>query len=311
MVAAATSHESPVRRRLWRVVTVSLSITAVAAALVPLQTSAAPCPPAYQYRVDTGGAGPASVPVHDTSFPLVPGRSRAYFTQGTLLVSVHNRNYPIGCIGTALADPCAANGTCSKFRGCRQAGWSAPSTLSAAPRLVSSSQDTSKASLFIGADNGLLYKIDVTGEPPFPTLATVDTRRASCTTDKIIATPAVQLYASANTAFRNRVDSFGASHTGDDVIFVTTSTGCGDQTRNRVIAYFASDLSPMWVFNAPGLPGGELRVGAGTEGCSVDYSNNRLFCGTAAPPGSDQDSLWAIDTLTGRLSGRTIRAAPS
>jgi hypothetical protein len=191
------------------------------------------------------------------------------------------------------------------LKGCKLATWTTTpaSTLSGAPNVVPSSHDAGKEYLFLGADNGLLYRVDVTDESPYPTIA-VDTRRPSCFSDKLIATPAVQLYNFADTAFRNEVDSHGPAHAHDDVVIVITHNSCGDATRNRVIAYWASDLSVKWVFNAPTLAGdevGPVRMGGGSEGCYLDYNNNRLFCGTDAPTGSAQGSLWAFSTLDGRL----------
>jgi hypothetical protein len=285
-----------------------LAIAASVGLLSPPQAYAVnACSPAYKQWTQTAAAVPAaaSAPAHDTAFSPVPGRSRTYLTQGSELFTYYNQNYPLGCSPGTGTNPCApTGGTCTRLKGCKLAPWTAspPSTLSNFPNPVPSSQDPTRLYIFQAAEDGSVYKIDATGEPPYPT-SSVDTRRPSCAADKVLATPAVQLYNDSNTAFRNDVDSY-PGHAQDDVVFVVTATGCGDLTRNRIIAYWASDLTKKWEFNAPRLPGeeaGPIRVGAGSDACFVDYAANRLYCGTDAPSGSTQDSLWAVRTGDGGL----------
>ena len=70
-----------------------------------------------------------------------------------------------------------------------------------------SSQDPGKAYVFVGGLDGMLHRLDVSGEAPYPTIS-VDTKRPSCTTfsflERVITAPSAQLYAEANSAFRGR-----------------------------------------------------------------------------------------------------------
>lgn len=261
------------------------------------------CPPTFKLWTATAGSGLASPPVTDTVFSPVPGRSRSYVTQGSQLLTYYNVDSPAGCTpGTGNA--CApSGGTCTRLKGCQLTPWTPPTqTVLGAPTFARSSQNPLQAYIFVGAQDGQLYRLDVSGEPPYPMIS-VDTRRASCPLDQVVSAPSVQAYVLANSAFRAEVD-LHPGHAQDDVVFVVTRTGCGDQTRNRVIAYWASDLTVKWVFNAPRLAGdetGPIRMGPGTSGILLDSDGNRLFLGTDAPAVSTQDSLWAIRSITGEL----------
>ncbi|HZM68740.1 MAG TPA: hypothetical protein VFB95_00065, partial [Candidatus Cryosericum sp.] len=286
----------------------------VVCALVPWPAFAACSPGPYtRWTGDTSAvAAIASMPVFDTFFSPVSGKSRAYVTQGTQLFTFYNQNFPTGCNPVAGAGGlCAPNGagnTCLRLRGCKLPPWSTapPSPLQSSPNVVRLSRTGIPLPLkaFLSAGDGRLYKIDVTGDSPAEPTISADTRRPSCAGDQVIATPAVQLYASSNSTFKDEVDSYGPSHSQDDVVIVITKTGCGDLTRNRVIAYWASDLTVKWTFNGPALPGqetGPTRLGGSTGGCSLDYENNRLYCGTDAPDGSAQDTVWVLSTVNGAL----------
>src|SRR5581483_2827502 len=105
----------------------------------------------------------------------------------------------------------------------------------------------------------------------------IDLRRSTCTTeDKIIATPAVQLWKYSNAAFQ------AASN--DDLVYVTTRYGCSTTAANRVIAIRASNGSIAWSFNSDG----SFAIDYGSEGCAIDYANNKLYCGFNQPAGGAQ-----------------------
>ena len=152
--------------------------------------------------------------------------------------------------------------------------------------------------LFVTANDGSLYKLDT------PTLAlsktagkaqSRDLRRAGCkvgaTPDALQATPTVQLNAYANAAYRNAQPR--------DLVFVPTYHGCGDTSLNQIIALDAADITgpPVWIFNA----GGEYQVDYISEGCSIDYTRNVLYCGANLASAHAQNTVWAISTLDGSL----------
>ncbi|HET9250682.1 MAG TPA: putative Ig domain-containing protein [Candidatus Eisenbacteria bacterium] len=139
--------------------------------------------------------------------------------------------------------------------------------------------------LFIATSDGTLHKVNVaTGTTSG---APVDLRRPGCPADRITATPAVQLYSFSNAGYQAQMQA------NDDLVFVVTRYGCGTTTENRVYALHASDLSTAWTFNATGSEA----MGAGREGCTVDYERNRIYCGTEQT--AAQSSLWALESMTG------------
>src|SRR6185369_8428140 len=52
----------------------------------------------------------------------------------------------------------------------------------------------------------------------------------------------------------------------------------------------------------------------GSEGCTIDYPNNRIYCGTNLPSGRYQNTVWAISTIDGTLvwavNAGSVRARP-
>jgi outer membrane protein assembly factor BamB len=142
--------------------------------------------------------------------------------------------------------------------------------------------------LFVATDNGRLHKINALDG----TLAvSVDTRRPACASDQVIATPAVQLWQYSNPAFQSHV--MGLRGFADDIVFVATRAQCGDASGNRVLAYYASDLVPAWVFN----PTGTQMMDYASEAPAIDYDSNTIYCGSHQS--GAQSSLWAINSLTG------------
>ena len=301
------------RHRLFTLALAGLLASASASAAVdPTSACDVSIFPSYvQWAASTTGApATATAPTHDTSFPGVttPG---TYFAQGKQLLKFRSSD------GVKQWAWCPPNITsCTSAQGA--------STINNAPVPVPLSNPglhgcaaTPCVFVFLGGSDGFLYRLDAaTG-----TIAlSADTRRKvagapACATapgDAINATPAVVLYAFADTTpgsrgrvFRDDVDAT-PGHAGDDVVIVITADGCGDTTRNRIIAYWAKDLSPKWTFNADG----EVKMDRGIEGCTIDYAAMRLYCGTDLPVESTgQSSLFTLDIITGALLWSTNAGA--
>ena len=225
-------------------------------------------------------AGTASAPAIDTLFSR-KGDSVSYLAQGGSLLAVRNisdRSDPGGSIKWTWKTP---------------SGMPIPNS----PNVVPLSKHGEF--VFVGAEDGFLYKVNA--DDGSTRNLSRDTRRrirstVVCSADALPSTPAVQLYNFADATYRSAAQAAG--HKGDDLVFVMTRNGCGDSTHNRVIAYWASDLELAWEFNADGLHNVD---GLGSEGCSIDYTTNILYCGTSLPSGAIQDSLLALDTTTGAL----------
>ncbi len=246
-------------------------------------------------RAPTTTTGPASTAANDTSFnPL--GGSFNYFVQGTKLFAYSNSD------GTKM--------------------WEATfsSTLQNFPSPVTLSSGAGEF-IFVTTQDGRLWKIDAVNGS---TSLWVDTRRSMtagffpspntfvtdpvCATDQLIATPGVQLSQFADSAFKDNLNAAG--HANDDLVFVISNNQCADTTHNEIRAYYASDLSLKWVFNnnnsnAVSAP---RQVDRGSEGCAIWYGDgsdpagNTLYCGTLLQdPAGAQQSLWAINALTGAL----------
>jgi hypothetical protein len=147
--------------------------------------------------------------------------------------------------------------------------------------------------LFVATEDGILYRIDATSGTPS---GSVDTRRPTCPSDGLKGAPAIQLYRFSNALFRT--DVLAERGQADDLVTVITRNQCGDHTQNKVCAYWASDLAPAWTFNA----GGGAQMDYGTEGCTVDYVNNRVICGTEQVASPSMHTLWSINTLNGALA---------
>lgn len=165
--------------------------------------------------------------------------------------------------------------------------------------------------VFLTGEDGFLYKIRGNANTA-TTVLMRDTRRRiggvlvcqSSPGDGVLASPAVQLYELSNGDFQAAADAAG--HCGDDLVFVVTANGCGDRTRNRVIACWASDLSVAWTFNE----GYERKVDRSTGGFTIDYATNTLFLGTdLADDATGQSSLFALDAITGQLKWATNAGA--
>src|SRR5262245_48603441 len=241
------------------------------------------CDPSYYVwspTTTTTTTGPASQPAQDTSFNPA-GHSYSYFSQGTSLFAIRNVAEP----GCTLGD-CAAGGIKWVFH--------AAATIQNFPSPVPLSSSPAE-NIFLTSEDALLYKI---GAEDGSIEAVVDTRRCLdnpnpslcardanaivlnpvCANDQLLATPAVQLYNYANSAFKSEADSAG--HTGDDLVFVSTFNQCGDATHNRIVAYWASDLAVKWVFNAnnSNAAPSAYAMDRGAEGCTIDYQTNALYC---------------------------------
>lgn len=105
-----------------------------------------------------------------------------------------------------------------------------------------------------------------------------DMRRANCATDSIFAPP----------LFYDRPQG--------GLVIVATAHGCGDATRNQVIALRSSNINatPAWVFNL-----GEYEIDALDE-CIVE--GDSIICTARAPLGMPNNAtVLCIDAATGAL----------
>lgn len=144
---------------------------------------------------------------------------------------------------------------------------------------------TCEHALFATTSAGTLYNIDGTNGT---IVSLVETKRPVCA-DSVSASPIVQVRSASNPEFQNAVPF--------DLVMVITTDGCGDLTRNRVIAYRADALVKQWELNGNRA----FSIGGGIAGCTLDYATNSLFCGTSLPPHRFQNTLWSIHTTDGSV----------
>ena len=169
-------------------------------------------------------------------------------------------------------------------------------TISNVPIPVPLKNNGSKTSVFIAGADAKVRRYDfdsnAPGTPSLMCTSPLLGRGATCSSDTIVGSPTVQLYAYSAPG--------GAFQTtwGDDLVFIVTKHMCSDTTGNKVYALRGSDCTVAWTFNLANT----YPMSYGSEGCAIDYTNNLLYCGTQVPISHPQASLWAISTVTGTLS---------
>ena len=242
-----------------------LRATAIGCAVVacPSSSAAAPCDPAPLWQLPTT----ITESVSDMRF----GYGLSFFARGATVYAVWNETG---------ATPVPHVGGTVKWT------WT-PGTGASIENFPSPVPLPTGEYVFVGASDGFLYKIDaLTGA----TAGSADTRRPSCPEDRVVASPTVQLYALSNPAFQS--DVIAARGHPDDVVFVATRTGCSDESSNRVIAYYASDLAVRWTFNADAAH----QVDYFSAAPAIDHARNRLYAGTHQAHEGD-NSLFALPTV--------------
>ena len=278
-------------RKARRLAVVTFAI-GMAAGATPGTVRAQFCAPqlyAWSPPTTNTGAGPATAPASDPSDAIYyPWNPIIYLAQGDTLYAIRK-----------FADQGQPGGSI-KWK------WQS-GPLAHLPSSPNPVRTRGREIIFLTSQNGFLYKL---AAEQGTTLLSRDTRRRLggvlvCPFDGIQTTPAVQLYDLSNSAFQAAADAAG--HCGDDLIFIATANSCGDETSNRVVAFWASDLSIHWTFNADFSKKLDQCVG----GLTIDYATNSLFFGTDlsdAHP-QDQNSLFALDAITGSLSWSTHSSA--
>jgi hypothetical protein len=186
---------------------------------------------------------------------------------------------------------------------------------------------STKITLFLGGDDGFLYKVVYDSSVGIPVVTSVNLTRPGCVGDKIKATPSVQLYRFSDTAFRGSIDA-SPGHTGNDLVIVGTfypdQGGLCPGAQNRVYGLFASDLSIKWIFNQTGA----MALDPVTEACPLEYysgappagtPNNTAICGfnksgvnngliafNTATNLAAGTPRWAVDTVGGVVNRPVI-----
>jgi outer membrane protein assembly factor BamB len=172
---------------------------------------------------------------------------------------------------------------------------------------------------FVSREDGVVTRIHLSGS--FVPIWSRSLRRAGCGTDSVSAPPVVHLRRRGTAAFK-------AAYV-DDLVYVGTSyrsgglAPCaGDSTQNRVVALSATDGHTVWQFNGDGLTSVDVVVGMAldrTRNVHIDPSvdvvtirqEDTLFVTTERRASVSQNSVWAIDVITGterwgRNSGRMV-----
>ncbi len=179
--------------------------------------------------------------------------------------------------------------------------------------------DDDMAAEFVSRTDAAVNRINLSGS--FVPMWGTSLRRAGCGSDTLSAPPVVHLRRRATAAFK-------AAYT-TDLVYVGTfyqSVGgaacAGDTTQNKVVALNAATGDIMWQFNGDGLTSTDVVVGLALDRTTdvqldpqVDIVTIRqedtLFVTTERRASVSQNSIWAIDVVTGTLrwgrnAGRTI-----
>ncbi len=256
-------------------------------------TASAACPTSAAsietWHADLTGGTVISAATSDTSFNPFTSQSMSltYVSQGPDLYAYYNKDQDTHSAG-------------QRRWALTITGTTLQNTPSPVPLADPNDVTKKRVALIFATADGWVHRYDETGTGVTgSSVWDYNTKRPTCSTDTVTATPTVQLrqYSTGFTA-------------GDDLVYVVTRTGCGDVTSNRVIALRGSNGGEVWTFNK----NFDYDVDFGAEGCFLDYDLNRLYCGTNLPDGRYQNTLWAIDTNTGNLkwsaNAGTIQTRP-
>jgi hypothetical protein len=150
---------------------------------------------------------------------------------------------------------------------------------------------------FFTSTDGKLHKV-AASDLALASATTVDLKRGlGCVPDdSLVASPTIQIAAY----------STGLSQ---DLVIVPTFHGCGDHSLNQVVAFDAGTMAEVWRFNTFG----EYQVDYFSEGCSLDYTRNRVYCGANLEAGRNHNTLFAIRTAAenGQPAGSVVWAVNS
>ncbi len=139
------------------------------------------------------------------------------------------------------------------------------------------------ANLFVCGSDGYVYCVDANHGA---TQWGRSTKRATCSSDTIIATPVAQLRHLSNSNFQNAVAT--------DLVFVGAANACSTTNVNRIIAYRADTGAIVWSHNATGT----YRYGT-IYGMAVDYERNVLHVTAGDDDSQSLPTVFALNSVTG------------
>lgn len=119
---------------------------------------------------------------------------------------------------------------------------------------------------------------------------TNDLKRTGCASDKLDAAPVTHVRNTATAAFQ-------AAYT-TSLVYVGTRFGCSTRQANRVYALNADTGAIEWTFNGTGTFDMDYISSAPV----LDAATDTLYVTTERTYSASQDSVWAIDVLTGTLN---------
>jgi outer membrane protein assembly factor BamB len=161
--------------------------------------------------------------------------------------------------------------------------------------------------VFISRDDGTVERVDISSNGTLSSAwGGIDLSHPECINASLSAAPTVHQRDYASDAFRAKFSR--------DVVYVPThyDSACANgNSENRVYALNAEDGSSVWTeaFNGSAY----VEMDAASRAGYLDIENDLLYVGTGSGGGS-QDSLWAIDVLTGTRAWSTnigaIRTTP-
>jgi len=156
--------------------------------------------------------------------------------------------------------------------------------------------DTSWA-VFISTANGVVSRVDAqTGTIEWQQNLT----RSGCSNDSV-GPVSVQLRRESSAAWRQR-------HTTDVVYVATAYSSCSGYNKDNMVYALSADAGLLeWTFNS----GGTRDVDASRGAPLVDPSLDMVYLATDRTYDTQQDSLWALDSVRGTLEwSRNVGRAP-
>jgi len=146
--------------------------------------------------------------------------------------------------------------------------------------------DDGSYGIFVARQDGIVSRID-----PFTktVIWSKSVRRIGCTNDSLSATPSVHLRRYATAAFK-------AAYSTDLIYVPTRYSAClGSNVQNKVFALRATNGMSEWAFNESNL----VQMDIVAESGYLDYASDTLYVASERTYSTTQDSLWAINILTG------------
>lgn len=149
--------------------------------------------------------------------------------------------------------------------------------------------------MFAGTGLATITRVNI-GPAVVSDVWTMDLSRSGCSSDTIVAAPVIHLRYQGTPAFQSTYLT--------DMVYIATKYGCGTRRLNRIYALSTDAGATMWAFNETGA----VDLDFISSAPAIDPASDTLYATSERTLSGTQNSVWAIDVLTGTLPlGRECR----